>query len=203
MPNQLNNTLIDVRNAYRLLFEYQDRIRNLVLFIGGHLDFDFSEGHSLFSNTIGKGSKAKLNSWSWDWLPMYFYQFKFAKKNDLTFSIFILTDSGYFDANSVNEQSSNKTKPDTFVTAANSKSKLFFVIGKDMWRADLQNANWHDILFQENKIFQNDKNGKLLVKEFNLDQFLEENLAISTLKDFQMFCNQNGIELKLKQRELE
>ncbi len=203
MPNQLNNTLIDIRNAYRLLFEYQDRIRNLVLFIGGHLDFDFSEGNSLFSNTISKGSKVNLNSWSWDWLPMYFYQFKFAKKNDLTFSIFILTDSGFFDANNRSEQSSNKLKPDTFNTAANSKSQLFFVIGKDMWRDELKTTRCHEILFQENKIFQNDKNGKLLIKEFNLDQFLDENRAISTLENFQMFCNQNGIGLKLKQRELE
>ena len=76
MQNQLNNTLIEVRKAYRLLFDYQDRIKNLVSFIGGHFDFNFVEGYPVFSANAKSGKSVKLEHWAWDWLSMYFYHFK-------------------------------------------------------------------------------------------------------------------------------
>lgn len=203
MQNQLNNTLIDVRKAYRLLFDYQDRIKNLVSFIGGHFDFNFGEGYPVFSANAKSGKSVKLENWAWDWLSMYFYHFKFNEKDNLRFSIFILTDSGYYNAGEDNINTSSKIKPETFNSVEKSETKLFLVLGEKMWRNDTSFKEWESILFQEQKVFKNESGGKLLFKDYRLDQFLDEQNAIFSLKDFQQFCNQNGIDLKLKERELQ
>lgn len=203
MQNHFNSTLIDVRKAYRLLFEYQDRIKNLVSFIGGHFDFEFGEGHSVFSNHAKSGAKVDLEDWAWDWLSMYFYHFKFALKDDLRFSVFILTDTGYYDVSKNDDSNVSKVKPETFNAVDKSKTKLFLVLGKKMWWQDTKLGKWENILFQHNNILSNDEGGKLLFKEYSLDQFIDESSAISSLEDFQAFCNQNGISIQLKRRELQ
>lgn len=203
MHNELSNTLIDVRKAYRLLFEYQDRIKNLVSFIGGHFDFEFREGYPVFSAHAKNGGKVNLEHWAWDWLSMYFYQFKFAPKDDLTFSIFILTDTGYYDVSKQDGTSASKVKPETFNAVEKAKTKLFLVLGKKMWKQDTKLGDWEDILFQNNNYFSNDIGGTFLFKEYTLDQFIDESSAISSLEDFQAFCNHNGISIQLKRRELQ
>ncbi|WP_378105812.1 hypothetical protein [Chryseobacterium sp. sg2396] len=203
MQNELNNTLIDVRKAYRLLFEYQDRIKNLVSFIGGHFDFEFREGNPVFSAHAKNGTKVNLDHWAWDWLSMYFYHFKFAPKDDLIFSIFILTDTGYYDASKQNGTTASKIKPETFNTVEKAETKLFLVIDKKMWWRDTNLGHWENILFQDNNIFSTDEGGKLLFKEYSLEQFIDENHAISSLKDFQALCIQNDIVIQFKERELQ
>jgi len=203
MQNELNNTLIDVRKAYRLLFEYQDRIKNLVSFIGGHFDFEFREGYPVFSAHAKNGTKVNLDHWAWDWLSMYFYQFKFAPKDDLIFSIFILTDTGYYDVSKQDSASASKIKPETFNAVEKAETKLFLVLGKKMWKQGTKLGDWEDILFQENNVFSTDEGGKFLFKEYTLEQFIDESFAISSLKNFQTFCSQNGIVIQLKERELQ
>ncbi|WP_312175471.1 hypothetical protein [Chryseobacterium sp.] len=203
MQNQLNNTLLNVRKAYRLLFEYQDRIKNLIAFIGGHYDFEFREGYPVFSAHAKNGTRVNLDHWAWDWLGMYFYHFKFAPKNDITFSIFILNDSGYYDVVKQNETASCKLKPETFSTVDKAETKLFLVIGKRMWKQETKLGNWEDILFQDQHIFTSENDGRFLFKAYTLENFMDEGSAISTLKDFQLFCQENQIFIQLKERDLQ
>lgn len=203
MQNQLSSTLIDVRKAYRLLFDYQDRIKNLVSFIGGHFDFEFREGYPVFSAHAKNGKNVNLDHWAWDWLSMYFYHFKFAPKDNLTFSVFILTDTGYYDVSKHDGATTSKIKPETFNTVEKSETKLFLVVGKDMWKRDTKLGDWQDILFQDKNVFSLEAGRKFIFKEYNLEEFIDESSAVSSLEDFQAFCNQNGISIQLKRRELQ
>lgn len=203
MQNHINNTLLDVRKAYRLLFEYQDRVKNLIAFIGGHYDFEFNEGYPVFSDHLKNGTRVSLDHWAWDWLGMYFYHFKFAKKNDLTFSIFILNDSGYYDASKQNENTPNKLNTETFTPVDKAETKLFFVIGKKMWRQETELRDWEKILFQKNNIFISENGGKFIFKEYTLEHFIDEGSAISSLRDFQQFCQENEIFIQFKEKELQ
>jgi len=203
MQNQLNNTLLDVRKAYRLLFEYQDRIKNLIAFIGGHYDFEFREGYPVFSAHAKNGTRVNLDHWAWDWLGMYFYHFKFAPKSDLTFSIFILNDSGYYDTSKQNGITSSKLNTETFTPVDKSETKLFLVIGKKMWRQETKLGDWENILFQDEHTFSSENGGKFLFKEYTLENFVDEGSAITSLKDFQIFCQENEIFIQLKERELQ
>ncbi|MEG1590590.1 hypothetical protein [Chryseobacterium sp.] len=203
MQNQLNSTLIDVRKAYRLLFDFQDRIRNLVSFIGGHLDFNFSEGNPVFSSNAKNGKNVNLDQWAWDWLSMYFYQFKFEQKDGLTFAVFILADTGFYDFSKHEGITASKLKPETFNTVEKAQTKLFLVLGKKMWKQETKLGDWESIFFQENRVFSNGAGGTFLFKEYTLEHFINESSAISSLEDFQAFCNQNDISIQLKRRELQ
>ena len=66
--NNLNQSLIEVRKAYRILFDYQSRILDLISYIAGKTQFNYNGGYSKFSNSGPRDGKGKLNFWAWDWL---------------------------------------------------------------------------------------------------------------------------------------
>ena len=97
-----NNLPLEVRKAYRLLFDYQRRILDLMKFVGETYDLPYKKGKPLFSSKAGN----KLTNWSWDWIYMYCYDFRFEgkeKDNPIQFSVILKNDSGYYDANLENK----------------------------------------------------------------------------------------------------
>lgn len=83
--NELDKSLVEVRKAYRILFDYQTRILDLVKYIGQKTQFSYSGGYSKFSNSGPNNGRGSLDLWAWDWLNFYFYEFNFGSldiKND-------------------------------------------------------------------------------------------------------------------------
>ncbi|MCY1660411.1 hypothetical protein [Chryseobacterium sp. SL1] len=199
----LNDTLIEVRKAYRLIYDYQKRILDLISFIKGRYDFIYLGGFSKFSNVSPRNGSGDLKSWSWDWLNLYYYDFHFQKKiidkDDIRFSIFLMSDSGYFDKNK--ENSIQKINPDLFLEPEASKTKLIFVIGKNTWGL-FGNDNWNNINFTtENYGYEKDEKGVMLFKSYDLDKFVDENTANQTLVDFQSYCTGYNINLPIVERK--
>lgn len=192
-----NNTLLEVRKAYRLLFEYQTRVLDLIGFIGGSFNHDYNGGYPKFSNGSPSNGKGKLSNWAWDWLSMYFYEFNFGKKGKITFAVFLVNDTGFFQNRK--EHKIFKTKVSGFDSVENSKTKLIFVVGKNTW--DGWGVNWDDdnfILDKEGQKIAEDK--IMLFKSYLLDDFFDEDNAVSNLKDFENYCKSYGVDFKYKEK---
>ena len=98
--DDIQQVLLDVRKSYRFLYQYQKRILDLISFIGGKYNRQYSGGLAKFSSPAPRNGGGNLGCWAWDWLNMYFYEFYFGtekQENDnITFSVFLVNDTGYF-----------------------------------------------------------------------------------------------------------
>lgn len=193
---EFENALIDVRKAYRLLFLYQMRILDLVGYIGDSLNFRYEGGWSWFSANSPKEGKGLLECWAWDWLNMYFYEFKFVKRElnniGLNFSILLQSDTGFYDASI-----DNHLAIEGFGSAENSVTKLIFLLGKNCW--DRPNKNEFD---PANEIFKKQptslvkSNGysTLLVKSYLLTDLFDIEGTSNVINDWRLFCKDNNID---------
>lgn len=197
-----NNPLLEVRKAYRLLFDYQSRILDLMKFIGQTYAIPFVKGHPKFS---GRGSN-KLDNWSWDWLNMYYYAFHFnntaVKDNKIYLSVYLLNDSGFFEANyekaEANDKAVGHLEVDQFKDVEDSKTKLIFVAGENEW-------NWWNEVKNYSKEFILDtqgqaKNSNMIWKSYDLDLFFTEEDALIQLKDFSKYCINNNIGITIEDK---
>ena len=200
--SNLQFDLSQVRKAYRLLYDYQARILDLVSYCGSKMKFSYNGGISKFSNVTPRNGKGNLGLWSWDWLNMYFYQFQFKEQmihgNNLYFSIFLVSDSGYFEEGSNAE---GKIDIDDFLSPEKSTTKLLFLVGKnglkDMWEG------WNSKKFvnQDLSIKEFD-GGKMILKSFQLEDFIDEPTTINTLKQFQALCKNHDILFDIAESKL-
>ncbi len=206
MQQNKNNTLQEVRKAYRLLFQYQTRVLDLIDFIGSSFNYEYNGGFPKFSNSSPNKGKGNLNAWAWDWLNMYFYEFSFTHKEDkIKFSIFLVNDTGYFKKVKKNRENKenliSKTKISAFENIEESETKLIFVIGKNTWKP--WGNDWHDDEFilneQGNKVLRDEV---MLFKSYLLEDFFDEADAIEKLRDFQIYCNGFGVEFKYQERKI-
>lgn len=201
MQQKISSTLLEVRKAYRLLYNYQDRLLDLVSYIGGKYGFSYKGGYSKFSDVAPRNGGGHLDNWAWDWLNLYFYQFDFKPKAGekleptIHFSVFVVNDTGYFDARDADdERKTSKLDTTTFNSVEESKSKLIFVAGKDLgvvWGVDCDNP---EFISQPSGEKTADDGGIMVFKHYSLERFENEEDAISCLKDFERLCNKKGIE---------
>lgn len=125
--DQLENALLDVRKAYRLLFLYQRRILDLAL--------TFANEMNLRPYCVGYGFNrpATVNpfdKWVWDMLPMYRISFLFLssssdqdypKRGEWLLDLHLVSDSGYPEGSSWRK---GEPDPETFSPAKNCVSLL-------------------------------------------------------------------------------
>lgn len=199
---KINQTLLEARKSYRFLYDYQKRILDLISFIGGKYGLKYKGGYSKFSNSSPRDGKGNLGNWAWDWLNLYFYEFNFEPKkvndNTIYFAVFILNDTGFFEAHYENE--ADKLNTNTFKSVEESESKLIFVVGKNMWKG--WGLSWDEPEFIS-KEYGNRKegdNGLMFFKHYSLENFENEEKAISCIKDFENNCLKNDIELIVKNK---
>lgn len=203
MENNIKQSLFEVRKAYRLLFDYQSRILDLMSFIERKIEYTFDGGWSLYSNSSPKNGKGDLKSWSWDWLNMYYYQFYFGERPKegkvIRFAIVHMADSGFFENDNEHGEKIHLKK---YNKAENSKSNLIFVIGSDMWN---WGENWNEKIFTTAPQGQksNKEGGQLIFKSYDLAKFATEELAIATLKDFEEYSKSFNIPFTIKERKIE
>jgi hypothetical protein len=199
MQSNTRELLVEVRKSYRLLFEYQKRILNLVDYIGKKYGLNYDGGYPKFSSVAPRNGSGNLNLWAWDWLNMYYYEFHFGNKKSgddtLFFSIFVINDNGFFKAN--NETKINKTSISKFSDIVDSDSELVFVIGKNLW--DGWGYNWDEPEFTLKKYGEKriDENKIMIFKHYSLELFEDENQALKCLKDFETICSENDIKFKI------
>lgn len=207
-----NNTdiLVQIRKAYRLLFDYQAKLLGLVKYVGGNFGYSYRGGYPKFSGNQPRLGQGNLDNWAWDWLNLYFHEFHFGEKadavgNKLTFAVFVLIDDGYFQTFPETKENSNRTKIEKFEKAEFSKSKLLFVVGHNCWsgNAFFSENNWCNKHFTlDEKGLHEEEKGKMFFKSYPLENFFEEHDAKKQLDDFEKECNLlripfNQIEMKV------
>lgn len=202
--SNLKNSLIEVRKAYRLLYDYQKKILDLVNFIGSEYGRSYNGGYSKYCNTSPRNGKGHLTNWAWDWLNMYYYEFNFHNENDKSyFSVILLSDTGFYQAKEEDSSFKDKLNINKYKSPENSETKLYFVLGQNMWDCEgfLKNGCWEDsnFILQESGVSErNDKSGKMIFKSYNLDRFNSIENTLLILKDFSSFCLSNNLDFKLK-----
>lgn len=129
--HEIDQALIDVRRAYRLLHDYQRAAMDAVRYIGAQLGFVYNGGYGRFSDMLRAGY-GTLDNWAWDTLNMVLFEFNFSpengKKPDFHCIIFLASDTGYFE---VADSSVERTDPSTFKAAETSATKLAFLLFRD------------------------------------------------------------------------
>lgn len=179
---------LEVRKAYRLLFDYQRRVLDLIKFIGSTYNIPFKKGKPLFSS---RGSN-NINNWSWDWIYMYCYEFHFqrnAHNTNLWFSIILRNDTGFFE-NHLEDETLSRLDIEKFKEVETSKTDLIFLAGRPNWKFDvLKDATENEKGFI--------KEQGVLFKRYELKNFFTQENAISKLKDFEKECTQYNIDLKI------
>lgn len=204
----IKKTLVEVRKAYRLLYSYQRGVLDLVHFIGSRMGFNFDniDIEPRFSN---KSIYDDLTKNAWDWLNLYCCAFHFGKQKikekEIYFSIFLITDTGFFDKglhNNSNNKSTLIYKLEEYGEEKDSNSKLIFVVGES--QVDKVDRNDIENYFKEYKNLlegeegEYDKEGtKIFYKHYNLEDFLDEDGAREKLEDF---CKKKEIPLELKDK---
>lgn len=193
-----DNPLLEVRKAYRLLFDYQSRILDLMKFIGQTYAIPFVKGSPQFS---GRGSN-NLGNWSWDWLYMYYYSFHFSNAShkevqELHLSVFLLNDSGFFEAK-LKDKSISKLNVSSFEKPEDSKTKLIFTAGRGNW-------TWWKNIDINGTVFPLEEKGKsedsnMVWKSYDLDLFFTEEEALMQLQDFSTYCINNNIAITIEDK---
>jgi len=200
--NDIKSALIDVRKAYRLLYEYQKRVLDLIDYIGRKYGFSYDGGWAKFCNNAPRNGKGLLTNWAWDWLPFYFYEFHFNDKKQeediIHFSIVILSDSGYFDKrDKENAPNFNQLNVQDFYPVENSKTELIFVAAKNKWPLDWYSENF--VSRQEGS--EKDDKGIIVFKHFLLEDFINQEKTDKTLSAFSLYCQEFEIPLNYNNNE--
>lgn len=193
----LQEILHDVRVSYRLLFEYQTRILDLMKFIGDYFSYPYKNGHPLFCEKIKYTS---LNRWAWDWLGMYNYAFYFGTKNlngtAINFSVDLYSDTGAFDRDISGLE---RLKVDTFDSVENSETKLVLIAWKEGHFVEelLKNFN------REKVEYIPKDNQQHIAKAYDLVDFIDQAETEEQLEDFSNFCEKHGLKIKTPAYEAE
>ena len=191
---QFNASLEDVRKAYRLLYLYQRRIMDTAKYISDVLGRNIQGGYPLYSNnTPPEGTKYRTDNWSWDWLNMYMYEFLIINENiagaEIKFAFAIQSDTGFFDVDNIKQ-----TDVMSFAPVEKAASRGLFYIGKNTWKPKLFAENKHSFAKQQtNECIERDTNGIFLGKAYPLEDFIDENIITTSVRNFQAFCHQNGV----------
>jgi len=199
--DDLHELFLNVRKAYRLLYEYQNKILKLVKYIGDFYGYSYHGGWAQFSKPCPKNGKGSLNNWAWDWLNMYDYDFHFGIKKEkikegneneneeIRFSIRLISDTGYYDSP---REDKNKTKIETFADVENSKTKLILVASNKGWKfGELFNS----FNSKEDEYYLKSEELNMYAKSYNLEAFIDEEATIEKLEDFREKCKENGINI--------
>ena len=165
-------------------------------YITEKLGLRYAGGWSKFSDVSPRDGKGSLDSWAWDWLNMYHYEFHLGERHVdgqwIAISVFVQSDTGFYD-----RADAEKTKPTTFAPVEQSATRLQFLIGRNLWHTPMAKefAETHSSTCNEHIIpgETDGKEGILLVKSFPLEEFTDEGAIRERLKELVAFCNANGI----------
>jgi hypothetical protein len=127
----IDEVLLSVRRAYRLLYDYQQWILDAIKYIGAKLDMNFHYGYPLMGERI-INSSAMLKQSSWAWLPMSWSEFHFVKNigNEEWYSLSFLVIS---DTGCIDDDAAIYDKTNTFAPSEKSSTKFAFVFRRTDW----------------------------------------------------------------------
>lgn len=206
---KLNKAFCDVRKAHRIIYEYQQRMLDLIRVIAAKLDFSSCNiGNKYFSNPIYRKRDGWLEicdgMWAWDFLYSYVFEYYLGEigcddDSSVALSIVQYSDTGYFDI-----AESNRQRTDTFASEEESATKLLFIIEckpkKKEWVWDIEEiVNNKEFAGKNHTHTVLEKKGcRQGLYSFPLERFVDEKSMMQALQEFCDFCKEHDIvELEL------
>lgn len=203
LTSEFEEVLKDVRSSYRLLYQYQKRVMDLVTFIGNYWGFQFDSGESIFSGPPATWKRIDPGRhWAWDFLLLYNYNFVFSAKTygrwtNLRLMINITSDTGYYD-----NSNPTKTRVQDFAPVEDSRTQLHIILKTQgiAWNSYMDKQ--YTALSESDSFFEITEEDKVILgKKYDLRRFLDEEKTMEVLKDFEDFCKTNKIEIAMDRKE--
>lgn len=194
---KLDEVFVSVRSAYRLLFVFQQRVMEMIKFVGTELGFSYAGGNYRWTGGPPRNGSGSLDRWAWDYLGFYLYEFAFQPRevegHQLSLSIVIMCDSGLYDADA------NVLDVANYAPEEQSHTRLFFIAAKDA-ESELEEEMDEIIeeLAQSRACISKGKetgSGVLFYKSYDLSDFVQEAKAREALQDFRTTCGRSAIPI--------
>ena len=199
--SKIDQALLDVRKAYRLLHDYQRIVLDAVNYIGKQFGLSYRGGIPYFSNVSPREEKGKLDNCAWDWLNMVFYEFYFRSegeddKTSLRFSVILISDSGWFCAEDeylVKSNVAHYLAPELsstkvgFIVSGPQNVAFSFTESKEAMKTFIVNSGELPAEYAAKGIY-----GKC----FDMGRLASEEETNRLLDELVLFAQANGIQLK-------
>lgn len=211
MSKEIDKVFIDVRNAFRLLNSYQNRILDIVNYIREQTDYtDMWGSKNWYSEEIRNKKSpapdyAKLNvrrdMWGWNFLYGYIFEYYFGQlekkdKRIVEMSVFQVSDDGFFISNDENKSMDNVSK---FKKAEESHSYIVLNMtvtnqrANQIWLHDPTDPEEHgpkDFLTKflsspyYTKAMEDREGNVLIIKKYEMQEFATQDDADNVIRDF-------------------
>lgn len=192
--SSIDDVFLNVRRAYRLLFDYQTRLLSLGKYIGNYFSYSYYGGWPLYSAASPKAGEGSLDNLAWDWLNMYAYAFHFGSKEikgkKVFFEIRIYSDTGFFDSRERNELDTN-----TFLDVNKSKTKIVLIASSSGWKPNELLEKFNS---EKSEYKLNNEENNICAKSYDLLEFYNEEETNRKLDDFSEYCKINAIKINNK-----
>lgn len=196
----IQQALADVRRSYRTLYTYQRTLLDLGRYIGQRLSLQYGGGWPKFSDPSPRGGRGSFDHWAWDWLNMYFYEFYYhaaiANDVELSFSVFIVSDSGYWNSPI---DSRSRCELESFAPVESASTKVILMSGlSEIWAPDplIGDDTWMRALFATSgPMVEEREQRKIVTQAFELHQFINAEMTDQCLNEFIANCNRHGVPM--------
>ena len=212
---EIDNIFIDVRNAFRLLNDYQKRVLQIVKYIREQTPYTDMWGRKdWYSDKIGNRRNspdpeyANLSvhpdMWAWDFLYGYFFEYYFGKKQienkSVKMSLFQVSDDGFFVSN---DEKRHWTNTSSFASSESSHSFIVFNISvytskeSRLWLRNSKEDNdckrfLTDFLSSTNEIkIVHDDSECCIIKKYEMQRFSSQHEADDVIRDFGKIVKDN------------
>lgn len=194
----IKEALCDVRKAHRIIYAYQNRMMGIVRFIGKKLDFPGCEVYKWYSNVAPK--RIDSETWAWDFIYSYLLEYYLGVKSsaddssEYALSVIQYSDTGFFDS-----AQSTRTNINTYSAEEESGSKLLFLIEakpkSSPWWWDTKTIiiSKEYATSKHNSSIKHEGDSVIGLYSVPIELFMDEDSAITVLKDFISFCTENNI----------
>ena len=206
--NNIHQMLEDVRKAHRLIYQFQDRMLQLMNRIANDYGLNHPVGRKRFSNPIGSTRRgndypeANLrvhDKWVWDMLYTYEFEYYFGKvsrnNQDGCLTIFQVSDNGYYMADGYRHEQGekghlSKRAVNDFWPTNQSESYLIFVFecfpqhGHRMFLKHPKNAIVRLYGGNDDVIIEKKEGNTLVAKRFSIEEFFSRESVGELLEEF-------------------
>lgn len=194
---ELDNQLVEVRKAYRLLYSYQKRVLHTIKYISQNLGFEYAKDIPYYM----ENKRKSLECSAWDWLNMYSMEFRMYPKElnnkKLHLSFLLLSDTAIF------KDGLSMDSIEEFEDAEKSKTKLALIfsdveLNDDHFLAFLDDgdifnyensADEHKSFYEspfddsEDEFCLIEEPHKVFIKRYDLSDFLNQQSTDVILKE--------------------
>ncbi|MFA8436784.1 MAG: hypothetical protein ACEPOZ_19940 [Marinifilaceae bacterium] len=201
---ELQEALCDVRNSFRLLKEYQQRMLDIVSYIKERYSMPEFSGKKHFCDKIRnkRSGYADLQVWKdmWAWDFLYAYEFEYylgqnsVKLDDVNLryamSVLQVSDSGFYEST---ESQKHRNRIETFKESVESSSALIFIFERIKGNADWLWDSGASILDEVGVSLIKNKGASMVVNKGNncfiaarypLEEFFDQASCDTVLREF-------------------